>query len=71
MLRVLSTLFSVVVLLIGAMLCYSGVQSYHSFEDGLTRLFTGSSTDTTIWLLTGGVVMLAAGLGGLLFGPRR
>ncbi|MBC8011721.1 MAG: DUF3185 family protein, partial [Burkholderiales bacterium] len=37
---------------------------------GFSRLFTGAPTDKTIWLLIGGIVLAALGLGGLLRGDK-
>jgi hypothetical protein len=45
--------------------------SYHSAASGVSRVFTGASSDKTIWLLVGGLVGTIAGLGGLLMGSRK
>jgi hypothetical protein len=51
------------------LLCLSW-NSYHSAASDVTRAVTGASTDKTIWLLVGGIVGTAAGLGSL-FTPSR
>ncbi len=38
----------------GVLLLYFGGQSLHSFGNEVSKLFTGSPTSKTIWLLVGG-----------------
>ena len=38
----------------------------NSASSDLSRFFTGAPTDRAIWMLVGGIVMLVAGLAGLL-----
>jgi hypothetical protein len=46
----------------GVVLLYFGGQSFHSFSNDMSRIFTGSPTDKTIILIAGGVVATVAGL---------
>lgn len=52
------------------LLCLSW-NSYHSAASNVSRAVTGTSTDKTVWLLVGGIVGSAAGLGSLLSGSKR
>ena len=55
----------------GVLLLYFGGQSLHSFGNEVSKLFTGSPTDKTIWLLVGGAVSTVAGLIGLAASGRQ
>ncbi|AEA62386.1 MULTISPECIES: DUF3185 family protein [Burkholderia] len=63
---------SVALIVGGIVLLYFGGQSFHSFNDSLSRLFTGSPATKTILLIAGGTVAMLAGLIGLAMpGGRR
>jgi NO-binding membrane sensor protein with MHYT domain len=49
----------------GVVLLYFGGQSFHSFANDMSRVFTGAPTNKTIWLIAGGVVATLAGIVGL------
>ena len=49
----------------GIVLIVYGISASDSIGSGFSRLFTGSPTDKTLWLLIGGVVAAVIGLGGL------
>jgi Protein of unknown function (DUF3185) len=56
----------------GVILLYFGGQSFHSFANDMSRMFTGAPTNKTIWLIAGGIVATLAGLIGLIStGPGR
>jgi hypothetical protein len=54
----------------GILLIILGINASNSLGSGFSRLFTGSPTDKTIWLLGGGVVAVAVGLAGLTRGSK-
>ena len=54
----------------GAVLIIYGVSASNSLGSDFSRMFTGSPTDRTIWLLLGGIVAVLVGAGGLLRGPK-
>jgi uncharacterized membrane protein YidH (DUF202 family) len=54
----------------GVVLLYFGGQSFHSFSNDVSRVFTGSPTSKTIFLIAGGVVATLAGLIGLASSKR-
>lgn len=66
----MNRLISFVILAGGIVLIIYGVNAADSIGSSFSRLFTGSPTDKTLWLLIGGVVAVALGLGGLLRGSK-
>ena len=54
----------------GVVLLYFGGQSFHSFSNDVSRVFTGAPTSKTIFLIAGGVVASLAGLIGLASSKR-
>ena len=50
----------------GIVLVIYGVSASKSFSSDVSRFFTGSPTDKTMWLLVGGIVAIVIGLVGLL-----
>ena len=56
---------SLILLVVGIVLVISGVSALDSVGDSFSRLFTGSPTDKTIWLLIGGAALVAVGLTGV------
>jgi phosphatidylserine synthase len=50
----------------GIVLAFFGVNAVDSTSSDISRFFTGAPTDRATWMLVGGVVMLAAGIAGLL-----
>jgi uncharacterized membrane protein YidH (DUF202 family) len=49
----------------GVVLLYFGGQSFHSFSNDMSRMFTGAPTNRTILLIAGGIAATIAGLIGL------
>jgi hypothetical protein len=62
----MNKLLSVVLLVGGIVLIVYGINASHSIGSDFSRLFTGSPTDKSVWMLIGGVVAAAIGAGGLL-----
>jgi hypothetical protein len=61
-------IISVALLAVGVVLIVYGFSASQSFRSDVSRFFTGSPTDKTLWLFLGGVVAGVAGLVGLLRG---
>lgn len=59
---------SIALLAVGVLLSVWGINASDSFGSDVSRFFSGSPTDKTIWLLIGGVFMSIAGLFGLFRG---
>ena len=55
----------------GVVLLYFGGQSFHSFSNEVSRVFTGAPTNRTMYLIVGGVVATLAGLTGLVVSGKR
>jgi drug/metabolite transporter (DMT)-like permease len=62
---------SVALIVGGIVLLYFGGQSFHSFSNDVSRVFTGAPTNKTIFLLVGGVIATLAGLTGLALSGKR
>ncbi len=60
-----------VILVVGIVLVIYGVAASESFSSDLSRFFTGSPTDKTIWLMIGGIVAIGIGIAGLLRGQTK
>ena len=61
----MSRVISVALLVGGVVLLYFGGQSFHSINDNVSRVFTGSPATKTILLIVGGAVASFVGLIGL------
>jgi hypothetical protein len=66
----MNKLLSLVLLVGGVVLIIYGINASNSIGSDFSRLFTGSPTDKSIWLLVGGIVAALIGAGGLLRGSR-
>jgi uncharacterized membrane protein YidH (DUF202 family) len=67
---VMIKIVSIAILAGGIILLLSGINAYDSTSSDISRLFTGSATDKSIWLLVSGVVVTALGLAGLWRGSK-
>jgi len=61
---------SLALLAAGIILIIYGASSSNSVGSGFSRMFTGSPTDKTIWLLVGGATAAIIGLVGVLRGSK-
>ena len=55
---------SLAVLAVGILLLIFGINAYDSSSSDISRFFTGSATDKSIWMLVGGAVATVLGLVG-------
>jgi hypothetical protein len=62
---------SLAVLAGGIILLIFGINEYNSTGSEISRFFTGSTTDKTIWLLMGGVILTVLGAGGTYFTSKK
>jgi Co/Zn/Cd efflux system component len=62
---------SLAILAGGIVLVIYGVAASKSFSSDISRFFTCSPTDKTIWLLVVGIVAIIIGLAGLLRGQAK
>ena len=61
---------SLAVLAAGILLLIFGITAYNSTGSDISRIFSGSATDKSIWMLVGGGVVTVLGLVGLLRGSK-
>ncbi len=61
---------SLVLLVTGVILLVYGIGASESVGSDLSRFFTGSPTDRTLWFMIGGTVATAVGLAGVLHDPK-
>lgn len=61
---------SIALLVGGSMLLVFGFNASQSFGSDVSRAFTGSPTDKSVWMLVGGAIAAVAGLVGLMRSPR-
>lgn len=61
---------SLALLVGGIILIVYGVSASDSVGSGISRFFTGSPTDKTLWLLIGGAVAAIVGASGLARGSK-
>jgi hypothetical protein len=59
------------VLVAGVILIIYGVDASNSVSSDVSRAFTGSPTDKTVWLLVGGIVATILGAGLAFAGPGK
>ena len=62
---------AIVLIVAGGCLLAYGLQASQSFSSDVSRLFTGSPTDRTIWLIVGGAASAIAGLALLVRGGGK
>jgi len=67
----MNRVLSLVLLIVGCVLVIYGISASQSFSSDVSRFFTGSPTDKTMWLLIGGIVAAILGIGGMLRGGNR
>ena len=61
----------IALVVIGSIFLIWGYQASNFIASGFSELFTGTPTDTSVWLLIGGVILLIVGIAGLVSGRRR
>jgi hypothetical protein len=61
---------AVAALVAGLVLLYFGINASNSLSSDVSRFFTGSPTDKTVWMLIGGVALCIAGAVGLFSGRK-
>ena len=58
----MNQIISLALIIAGVILIVFGVNATQSFGSDLSRFFTGSPTDKSIWMLIGGIVVTGLGL---------
>lgn len=65
--RLLSTIFIVA----GIVLLVLGISAMDSFGSDVSRFFTGTPTDKSVWMVIGGLISLIIGSSGFFIGRSR
>ena len=63
----MNKLISLALIVGGVILVVFGITAMDSFGSDISRFFTGSPTDKSVWLLIGGSVAVLAGISGVTF----
>ena len=58
----MNSVVGLAVFALGVVLLIFGFNESHSFSSDVNRFFTGNPTDRSIWMISGGVVAVIAGL---------
>jgi hypothetical protein len=66
----MQTISGLVLLAVGLVLLVWGVNASESFSSDISRLFTGSVTNKSIYLIVGGALVLIVG-SSIAYGGRR
>jgi len=61
---------SLAILAGGVLLLIFGINAYNSSSSDVSRFFTGSATDKSIWMVVGGAIATVLGAIGLLRGSK-
>jgi hypothetical protein len=61
---------AIALLIVGIVLIGYGINASNSLASDVSRFFTGSPTNKTVWFMIGGVVSAAVGLFGVVNGPK-
>lgn len=56
---------SIAILVVGIILVIYGINASNSFSSDVSRAFTGSPTDRTMWMLGGGAALAIVGAYGM------
>ena len=67
----MSKAISLAILAGGIILLIFGINEYNSTGSEISRFFTGSTTDKTMWLLMGGVILTVLGAGAMFFMSKK
>jgi len=67
----MNTAIGIALMAAGLLLLVFGFNESHSFTSDVSRAFTGSPTDRSMWMLIGGAVAAVLGIAMVFMGRRR
>jgi len=67
----MNKIVSIALLVGGVVLMIFGINATNSFSSDVSRFFTGSPTDKSVWTLIGGIVAALVGLTVLWRSPKQ
>jgi hypothetical protein len=59
----MNNLFSILLIVAGVIMVVFGMNAMDSFSSDVSRFFSGNPTDRSMWLLIGGISVIAVGFG--------
>ena len=63
----MNKIVSLALIVVGVVLIVFGVIAMDSFSSDVSRFFTGTPTDKSVWMLIAGIVTAVVGLSGVAF----
>jgi hypothetical protein len=69
--KTMNNIAGIAILALGIALLIFGFNESHSFSSDVSRTFTGSPTNHSMWLIIGGAVAVVAGFGLTFAGRKR
>jgi len=66
----MNSTISTILIIIGIVLLVMGATAMDSFSSDMSRFFTGTPTDKSVWMFIAGVLALAVGGAGTAFRTR-
>jgi LPXTG-motif cell wall-anchored protein len=63
----MNKMISLALIVVGVVLIVFGVIAMDSFSSDVSRFFTGTPTDKSVWMLIAGIVAAVVGLSGVVF----
>ena len=66
----MNNMLSIGLFVVGVILIVMGVMAMDSFGSDVSRFFTGTPTDKSVWMLIAGILALIAGGAGAVFRSR-
>lgn len=67
----MNRIISLALIVVGVVLMVLGVIAMDSFSSDVSRFFTGTPTDKSVWMLIIGAVAAVVGLSGVAFFPSH
>jgi hypothetical protein len=67
----MNTAIGIGLIVAGVLLAFFGYNESQSLTSDVSRVFTGSPSDRSMWMLIGGVVAAVVGIGMIFMGRRR
>lgn len=64
-------IISLAILAGGLVLLVMGISAMDSFGSDVSRVFTGTPTDKSVWMFIGGLILTIVGIGGVGFMRTR
>jgi len=67
----MNNMISTILVIGGIALVIMGLVAMDSFNSDVSRFFTGSPTDKSVWMFVGGIIAIIVGGSGAIFMPKQ